>query len=959
MATPARGMRTVPFGLDPHYPHADLDGTNRPRPSPFTPSSAARAGTRKEGGNQRAFAFSSQRPHPNRDSDGRSNPSSSNGEVLQLSTRPESAEVFVNGGVEEALCNGSLDVVSIDSMAAHDVALAMASVVESQLEYGNEFLSDRATHPFVQNEVREVMTVLDIERDTWALLDRAWRSPAIRCQDAISRRANLDYVDRPDLPGVDVCRRALEWLESLSANALDKDGGPRLKPLDDPAYRWDYTKQNLQSAPCVDFPLLPNAIPLEETESKAELRISREVFRLVRAGRLEDAESVCREVGQSWRAAILAGGRNASEMSAMGVKGGARLTWRRAAAVLADSPNPSIPAHERALCALFCGQLSPVLAVADSFEDRVWARLWRHMDQITERAVQRSESERSDGELAQKMESAMEISGGDCDMSPASSSDEDVSIDDIIGAFHESDGSREGPPGAHPAVFERVRRVRSYAVLGRSTRPQDAAALASELAALGRAGLEHNTPWVCRFAANIAVFMKRSGLLERAGSESAVFFEECIVGYARMLIQREVESEASMRSVNEYPPVHPHVYNIVARYLSELENTDLMVDVYADLLACALRGDLQEKSIIERQSLTSSEQVEERRRLCMKRAGKYMGRHGRRVLHNLVVAAVDRVWAEHLIGMPSAISLSNEARGGEARESVAGVNADFDAVSPDDECVVQAISFLINPNFSNYPESLRRVLKAARRFFLTGKRTAARHVIVWYPREAMSEIQDADDCDAEFREFYCWKTYMDALDKYDDWRVHAQSRPVPLSDEIFREARMAPGEVDYRVQTAARLRVEEYEQIKADYQAGLQGKLMRAAHALHSALLCDDGWMRAVGRDSSSGNPVEEQRAREIQAVRQIAVPQMAVLLHGMYYDSQSYVEALQVACLVASEEWRLYEDFDQSELRAFLKRVARSAVFAANGSVRRGGAKPPYTGTFWEEANVASSAAT
>jgi hypothetical protein len=636
---------------------------------------------------------------------------------------------------------------------------------------------------------------------------------------------------------------------------------------------------------------------------------------------------------------------------------------------VATSAAANIAPHERAVCGVLAGVLEPALSVAETHEDRVWARL----SVLLDRAIERSLTGRAGAPAVATPEDAGGGGGGDDAMAVdggvqaahVAAAAVDVTHEQILEAFREAGGAGHGVESVDGEIVRRVRTVRAYLALGPSIPAPLAAEMLAELAALGRSALERGVEWACRFAAHVALFLKKVGLVDGGGGGAGALasFEAAMVSYARLAMDQELADESAARHATAASPVRPIMYDLVARHLSELENVDRLVEAYTEVMAGALRGDLQQEWILAAGSGAAARQVHERRTLSLHRAGMCFARHGRETLNRIAVSSVDRVWARHLRSYASQSGGGSFGGGGGQHGGqgdaglqplVADTPTEYDEVSHDDELVVRAIEFLLFPGFGNYEEALRRATAAARRFFLLGKRAAARHVVEWFPADALAEVP-AGRCDNEVHELDCWRAYMTAVSRHNEWRSYYFSqRPAPLDGAVRAAALADPGEVVYELQAAANLKLSLYEECMDKYTRVSEAACDAAVEALRIALLFDGGWMRdgddgggtATARDENQSR----QRARELCAVRKVGIPQLAALLQHVLHESRLHAEATELATLIADDGRRLYEDFDRAELGAFLQRIAHSAVLLADAAITGGGVERPYVGQMFEE---------
>lgn len=129
--------------------------------------------------------------------------------------------------------------------------------------------------------------------------------------------------------------------------------------------------------------------PLHDLDMEDDQRLTRQIFRELRQGRLEEAQTVCEQYGQSWRAAILEGWRlhhdpNYEGSDSSGLKrpiegNPRRDLWKRCAWQMAD--NVDIEPYTRATAGLFCGHLESLLEVSkNTWSDLLWAYLKVQID---------------------------------------------------------------------------------------------------------------------------------------------------------------------------------------------------------------------------------------------------------------------------------------------------------------------------------------------------------------------------------------------------------------------------------------------------------------------------------------------------------------------------------------------------------------------------------------------------
>jgi len=133
--------------------------------------------------------------------------------------------------------------------------------------------------------------------------------------------------------------------------------------------------------------------PLSDLDAEDQARLVKHVFALVRAGQIEEAQTLCISAGQCWRAAALDGWRlhndpnyvNNSETREPVEGNAARGLWKRCCWELCQSPH--ISSEERALYGALSGNLPALLPVCNTWHDTLWAHIKVHLDQSIEKEL--------------------------------------------------------------------------------------------------------------------------------------------------------------------------------------------------------------------------------------------------------------------------------------------------------------------------------------------------------------------------------------------------------------------------------------------------------------------------------------------------------------------------------------------------------------------------------------------
>uniref|UniRef100_A0A8D3DWP0 Nuclear pore complex protein n=1 Tax=Scophthalmus maximus TaxID=52904 RepID=A0A8D3DWP0_SCOMX len=131
--------------------------------------------------------------------------------------------------------------------------------------------------------------------------------------------------------------------------------------------------------------------PLADLDREDDARLLKNLFTLIRAGMTEEAQRLCKRCGQAWRAATLEGWKlyhdpnmTSGRVELQPVEGNPqRGIWKACCWRMAEEEQ--LNRFERAIYASLSGNLRPLLAVCESWEDSVWAYFRVMVDSLVEK----------------------------------------------------------------------------------------------------------------------------------------------------------------------------------------------------------------------------------------------------------------------------------------------------------------------------------------------------------------------------------------------------------------------------------------------------------------------------------------------------------------------------------------------------------------------------------------------
>ncbi|XP_070784950.1 nuclear pore complex protein Nup107 [Enoplosus armatus] len=136
--------------------------------------------------------------------------------------------------------------------------------------------------------------------------------------------------------------------------------------------------------------------PLADLDREDDARLLKNLFTLIRAGMTEEAQRLCKRCGQAWRAATLEGWKlyhdpnmTSGSIELQPVEGNPqRGIWKACCWRMAEEEQ--LNRYERAIYAGLSGNLKPLLAVCESWEDCVWAHFRVMVDSLVEKELMSS-----------------------------------------------------------------------------------------------------------------------------------------------------------------------------------------------------------------------------------------------------------------------------------------------------------------------------------------------------------------------------------------------------------------------------------------------------------------------------------------------------------------------------------------------------------------------------------------
>lgn len=248
------------------------------------------------------------------------------------------------------------------------------------------------------------------------------------------------------------------------------------------------------------------------------------------------------------------------------------------------------------------------------------------------------------------------------------------------------------------------------------------------------------------------------------------------------------------------------------------------------------------------------------------------------------------------------------------------------ATATEDRKKIEAIEWLVfEPSQRN--EALKQSNAIMRCFIATRKHAAARevfqkipvdsiHVIhkEWQSRGGTSPLPAADD--NAIREYLCIKAFLESLDAFNDWFQHFHHNIPPRPHD--------GAHANFTEKVAYEQRLEQYEVEFGRWKNSLDIHTKTTMEKIYNVLLFPDGgWMV----DHRNDEEEDSQRSHQLELLRQLCLPLTCYLLHNVLYSTEQYKQCLQLADVISSEQYRLYEVFRKDELQKMLSLFRDSSI--------------------------------
>ncbi|KAK9293476.1 hypothetical protein QLX08_011597 [Tetragonisca angustula] len=172
------------------------------------------------------------------------------------------------------------------------------------------------------------------------------------------------------------------------------------------------------------------------------------------------------------------------------------------------------------------------------------------------------------------------------------------------------------------------------------------------------------------------------------------------------------------------------------------------------------------------------------------------------------------------------------------------------------------------------------------------------------------------------REYLCYKTYLDAQEGFSEWFSHYHhGKPTPLEE--------LPMYATFTEKVAYEHKKSQYNVEMERWKSTMQHHTKAVKQLLFNVLLFPDGgWLvDSNNNNDEPSTPEEMSREHQMEKLRELCIPKITLLLHSVMSEMNEHAECIQLADILASEQYQLYKVFQKGRLRDVFKKICESSL--------------------------------
>lgn len=170
---------------------------------------------------------------------------------------------------------------------------------------------------------------------------------------------------------------------------------------------------------------------------------------------------------------------------------------------------------------------------------------------------------------------------------------------------------------------------------------------------------------------------------------------------------------------------------------------------------------------------------------------------------------------------------------------------------------------------------------------------------------------------ASIREYLCYKAYLDAQEGFQEWfQQFHQGKPTPLD--------ALPAYATFTEKVAYDHKKAQYEAELERWKSTMQHHTKAVKQLLFNVLLFPDGgWLI----DANNLTPRDPLRKHQLDKLRNLCIPKVTLLLLTVMSEMNEHSACIELADVIASEQYKLYTVFSKDAMREIYKKICESSV--------------------------------
>ena len=672
-----------------------------------------------------------------------------------------------------------------------------------------------------------------------------------------------------------VMQLVIDWLEKNERDDMDSEQySDKIEFYSEGPHCWENTlHQNKirsmrgEKSKCLDMD--PDAcirtnVQLNDLDKEDENRLTKHIFKYLRAGRLEVGKSIAEKLGYHWLSAALEGwilhhdfnfDEGLTEGGSMQIiQGNAnRDLWKYTCFKYAHMKNVSQSPYEAAIFGVLSGNIQYVLPLLNRWSDKLWIYFKASLDvqienELRHTSIQNIVTSRGTGNINSFNRTSVELPNDYWNNSK-----------NFVEIFREVDAAINNE---ELLIEERCHQnIQKFIILE---------SVDSTLEFMVD-WIRENTdkeiicPHMCRFFCHLLLFFSQIDLINTESRK----------GFAITILEEYINYLIEWKEIE-----------LVAYYVAHLPPA-FQVSTYAKLL----------------EKINDKNQ----KQLCLKYA-----KEAKLDVENIIKKVVD--------------TIRTESGDGIGVRELTTLPSDLKVRSEEDNIKIEALDWLFIDEIQ-YLELLLQSNALLRQFILASNIDSAKVTFKKLPanlidgsiqnwRKKSGDRKISNKVSNAIKEHLCHAAHINAINSFDEWlQFYHNFKP---------QEPKTPSSNRFTDKVAFQHAYKQYE-VDLDQWKSFLGQQAKLTADKIFKVLCfpDGGWMI----DDKEDMEEDSERKAEMSNLRKLIIPQLTFILHSVLHSSNRLKECLEISNIIASKTFNLYLEFTQEQIKVLLHKFRETST--------------------------------